>query len=295
MNALTVNGKQLTIDGVEILGYGSTSVLTDLLYLTYCQQARNVSTSTNTNIRYYEKGEAKESSYTDDPTRLLIGDMNDTPFGSFRCVYVTNVYAPSNWTTYQLQIPFSTDMANALIGDNGLQLECVFRLRNTSAKGASSNYARFVPIILGYMPRMFSYGYSYDFSSTKSVMSHLGYDFAFSGNSNGFTYNTSRKYIYLPDDSTLGTTAHHLCITVSKKNQTLKVWLDGVLSIDTTISFTDSDASVLANVGNNLQCWQLANVNNLEITQIAVREAIWKESTNYTPPSEAYLKVADYY
>ena len=277
--------------------YGTASEFETFYFLTYCQQAKNVSTSTNTNIRYYEKGEAKESSYNDNPTRLSVYDLSDTNFGSFKGVYVTSVYSPSNWNTYQMQIPFTQDMANALIGDNGLQLEFVFKLNSTGKKGAGSNYARYVPVNMGYLPRVMSYGSGYNYSRTTGALddSPINTITSFTGNTNGFTFQTSRKYIFLPSDSTLGTNPHHLVITVSKKNQFIRVWLDGVLSINTSINITDSDSTILGKVNGILQGWQMANVNNLVMTQIGIREAIWKEAINYTPPSQAYLAVADYF
>lgn len=277
--------------------YGTSSEFETFYFLTYCQQAKNVSTSTNTNIRYYEKGEAKESAYNDNPTRLAVYDLSDTNFGSFKGVYVTSVYSPSNWTTYQMQILFTQDMANALIGDNGLQLEFIFKLNSTGKKGATSNYARYVPINMGYLPRVMSYGNGYNYLRTKCALdeSPINTITSFTGNSNGFTFQTRSKYIFLPDDSTLGTTPHHLVITISKKNQFIRVWLDGVLSINTAINITDSDSTILGKVNGVLQGWQMANVNNLVMTQIGIREAIWKDAINYTPPSQAYLAVADYF
>lgn len=265
-------------------------------FLSYCQQAKNVSSSSNTNIRYYEKGVAKESPYSDNPTRLGIVDL-ESNFGTFKGVHSTTVHSPSNWTTYQMQIPFTQDMANALIGDNGLQLEFVFKLETTGSIGASTNYARYVPINMGYLPKVMSYGSGYGYSNSTGALdsSPVNTITNFTGNTNGFTFNINRKYIFLPSNSTLGTTPHHLVITVSKKNQFIRIWLDGVLSINTSINITDSDSTILGKVGSALQGWQMANVKNLIMTQIGVREAIWKDATNYTPPSQAYLAVADYF
>lgn len=265
-------------------------------FLSYCQQAKNVSTSTNTNIRYYEKGVAKESAYSDNPTRLGIVNL-ESNFGTFKGVHATSVYSPSNWTTYQMQIPFTQDMANALIGDNGLQLEFVFKLESTGSIGAYSNYARYIPVNMGYLPKVMSYGSGFNYSSSTGALdgSPISTITRFTGNTNGFTFQTSRKYIFLPSNSTLGTTPHHLVITVSKKNQFIRIWLDGVLSINTSINIADSYSTILGKVGGALQGWQMANVKNLIITQIGVREAIWKDATNYIPPSQAYLAVADYF
>lgn len=272
------------------------SVFESFYFLSYCQQAKNVSSSLNTNIRYYEKGVAKESPYNDNPTRLGIVDL-ESNFGTFKGVHSTSVYSPANWTTYQMQIPFTQDMANALIGDNGLQLELVFKLESTGNIGATSNYARYVPVNMGYLPRVMSYGSGYNYSRSTGALddSPITTITNFTGNTNGFTFQTSRKYIFLPSNSTLGTTPHHLVITVSKKNQFIRIWLDGVLSINTAINIADSDSTILGKVGSALQGWQMANVNNLIVTQIGVREAVWTEAQNYNSPSAPYLAVSEYF
>lgn len=271
-------------------------IINKLAICTYCQRVNTIDTSlSRTNIRYYEKGVAKEAGYSDNPTRLSICDMN-TSFGVFKGVYTTSRYAPGNWTTSQMNIPLTTDMANALI-DDGLQLECVFRLRNTNAHSASTNYARYIPINMGYMPSLFCWGISYGWKSDRPGMNGgLINNVSWQTVTNNFSTTTSSgNKLFLPTNSTLGTTAHHLAITTSKKNGYIRVWLDGVLSAYGTGSISDSDSTILGKVGQTFHGWQMANEANLEISQIVYRDAIWTESINYTPPTEPYLAVADYY
>lgn len=308
---LKLGGKLLTVSGSSPV----PSEFESFYFLTYFQRANSItgSGSSNTNVRYYEKGVAKEASYNDNPTRFTLGDMLNTNFGSFKCAYATSYYAPGNWTTYQMGVPFTQDMATALCTGNGLQMEYVFRLRSTTLSVPPSNYARYVPVPnidggnYGFarpmtIPRQLSYGSGYGYSTTQVTFTQAGADgfvTDWSGLYNGFTRTTGTyKRVRGPSNSELGTTPHHVCFTLSRKNERMRAWLDGVLSIDVPVNFSgsqDTQEVIMQQVGNLYHGWQICNVGKLEITQLGYREAVWTETMNYTPPTQAYLAVEDYF
>lgn len=305
---LKIGNKILTVSDSPV----PPPVFESFYFLTYFQRANSISGSgsTNTNVRYYEKGVAKEAGYTDNPTRFTQGDMLNTDFGSFKCSYVTNYYAPSNWTTYQIGVPFTQDMADSICTGNGLQMEFIFRLRDTSLSVPSSNYARYLPAPninggnYGFaramtITRPFCYGsgYGYDRSRFCFTGGTLNYISDYSSLTNDFRI-TSYPRLQGPSNSTLGTSAHHLCFVLSRKYEFFRIWLDGVLSGNMPVDFTgnqDSQEVIMQQVGNLYHGWQICNVGQLEITQLGYREAVWTEARNYTPPTQAYLAVEDYF
>jgi hypothetical protein len=309
---LKIGDKILTVSDSPV----PPSVFDSFYFLTYFQRANSISGSgsTNTNVRYYEKGVAKEAGYTDNPTRFTQGEMLNTDFGSFKCSYDTEAkpYAPSNWTTYQIGVPFTQDMANALATGAGLQMEYIFRLRNTSLKVPSGNYARYMPAHNGNaygfgraytIPRQFSYGGGYGYETSRACIQAGADNFVtdFSSLTNGWVSTTgggspSSRHTRMPSNTTLGTTPHHVCFTLSKQTSKLRIWLDGVLSGDLPVDMTaDSVEYINSVVGNLYHGWQICNVGGIEITQLGYREAVWTEARNYTPPTQAYLAVEDYF
>jgi hypothetical protein len=315
---LTFNGDVLSKNGAGLLFEDSheDSQFESFFFLTYFQRANTISGSgsSNTNVRYYEKGEAKEASYSDNPIRFTQGDLLNTDFGSFKCSYATSYYAPSNWTTYQIGVPFTQDMATALATGAGLQMEYVFRLRSTTLSVPSGNYARYVPApnidgnAYGFgrsytIPRQLAYGGGYGYDKNRGAIQAGadGFITDFNSLTNGWESSiaggspTSRR-TRMPSNSTLGTTPHHMCLTLSKQTSKLRIWLDGVLSGDLPVDMSaDSVEYINSVVGNLYHGWQICNVGGIEITQLGYREAVWTEAINYAPPSEAYLKIEDYF
>lgn len=291
-----------------------TKLFKSFYYLTYFQRANSISGSgsSKTNVRYYEKGVAKEAGYTDNPTRFTQGDMLNTDFGSFKCSYTNSYYFINNWTSYQVGVPFTQDMADSLCTGEGLQMEFVFRLQNTSLSiGSTTESVRYCPApnISGAnygfyrpmcIPRPFCYGsgYGYDrsrFSLTGGPTISTISDY--SSLTNNFIV-TSYPRLQGPTNSTLGTSAHHLCFVLSRKHGFLRIWLDGVLSGNLPVDFSgnqDSQEVIMQQVGQLYHGWQICNVGKLEITQLGYREATWTEAVNYTPPTEAYLAMEDYF
>lgn len=309
---LKIGGKLLTVHEDA----PAPSEFESFYFLTYFQRANSItgSGSSNTNVRYYEKGVAKEAEYNDNPTRFTQGDMLNTNFGSFKCAYATSAYSPANWTTYQIGVPFTQDMATALATGAGLQMEYVFRLRSTSLSVPGSNYARYVPVpnisgnAYGFgrsytIPRQFAYGSGYGHTNSRGAIQSGADGFVtdFSSLTNGWESSTGGGYpatrrTRMPDNTTLGTTAHHMCLTLSKQTSKLRIWLDGVLSGDLPVDMTaDSVEYINSVVGNLYHGWQICNVGGIEITQLGYREAVWTEARNYTPPTQAYLAVEDYF
>ena len=305
---LKIGGKLLTVHEEQ-----PQSDFESFYFLTYFQRANSIagSGSSNTNVRYYEKGVAKEAAYTDNPTRFTQGDMLSTDFGSFKCSYATSYYAPANWTTYQMGVPFTQDMATALATGAGLQMEYVFRLRSTTLSVPGGNYSRYVPApnidgnAYGFgraytIPRVFNYGSGYGQRTTQASFTSGADNFIsdFSSLTNGFerTAQSGSTKTRWPTNTALGTTPHHMCLTLSKQTSKFRIWLDGVLSGDLPVNMSaDSVEYINSVVGNLYHGWQICNVGGIEITQLGYREAVWTEARNYTPPTQAYLAVEDYF
>lgn len=315
---LSFNGQVLSMDGEALSLSSSPPIPTfnSFFFLTYFQRANSISGSgsSNNNVRYYEKGTAKEASYSDDPIRFRQGDMLNTRFGSFKCSYANSYYSPSNWTTYQVGVPFTQDMADSLATGEGLQMEYIFRLQNTSLSVPGGNYARFVPApnidgnAYGFgrsytIPRQIAFGSGYGYMSNRGAIQSGADNFVtdYSSLTNGWESSTGggipeTRRTRMPNNVTLGTTPHHLCITLSKKKERMRIWLDGILSGDLPVNMSaDSVEYINSVVGNLYHGWQICNIGKIEITQLGYTEAVWTDAVNYTPPTQAYLKVEDYF
>lgn len=308
-NILKIGGKLLTVNEDA----PSPSEFERFYFLTYFQRANSItgSGSSNTNVRYYEKGVAKEAAYTDNPTRFTQGDMLNTTFGSFKCSYINSYYNPNNWTAYQVGVPFTQDMADSICIGNGLQMEFVFRLQSTTLSVGSSNQSvKYCPApnISGAdygfyramcIPRPFCYGggWGYDQSRFCFTGGSINNISDYSSLTNGFSLSSYPR-LQAPSNSTLGTTAHHLCFVLSRKHGFWRIWLDGVLSGNIPVDFSgnqDSQEVIMQQVGQLYHGWQICNTGKLEITQLGYREAVWTEARDYTPPTQAYLAVEDYF
>ena len=238
-----------------------------------------------TNFRYYNKGEAAYSAYNNNPSRFS-RTQSTTNIGDMNTIYVSNYYAPSNWTTYQFRYTYTAEDLGYMINGDGLQIEIVYKNAATSVPGG--NYARYW--IDTFPVNLWNSGSGYNYRA--SYLDSDGFSNAFTLSnvvtSNNWSYSYSRAR-RSKDTSNW----HHLVIVISKKNNYIRFWDNGILSFKADLTWNKTDSEILS-AGYMLNA-QLANLPNMYVSQLGVREAVWTEAQNYNIPSAPYLAISDYF
>lgn len=252
--------------------------------LTYFMRLSDLGLS-GTNFRYYNKGEATTSAYNDNPSRFS-HTTSSTSFGDMNTIYVGSVYSPGNWTTYQFRYTYTAEDLNYMINGNGLQIEIVYM--NTSTSTPYSNYARYwmstFPVNLWNSGSGYNYSYGYldsDGFSDAFTLSNV-----VASNNWSYSYSRARRS---KDTSKW----HHLVIVISKKNNYIRFWDNGVLSFKADLTWNKTDEQILS--ANYMLNANLANLPNMYVSQLGVREAVWTEAKNYDPPTTPYLSTSEYF
>lgn len=245
-----------------------------------------------TNFRYYNKGEATYSAYNDNPSRFS-HTTSSTSFGNMNTIYVGSAYAPGNFSTYQFRYNYTAEDLNNLIDGNGLQIEIVYM--NTSTSTPGGNYARYWMSTFPGNLWNSGNGYQYtsgnlDFEFNPSSTYTLGTVNAYNNWSYGYYSQTSNYRARRAKNTNVW---HHLVVVISKKNNCLRIWDNGILSINATLTWNKTDAEI-RNTSYMLNA-NLANLPNMYVSQLGVREAVWTEAKNYDPPTAPYLSTSEYF
>lgn len=250
-------------------------------------------------FRYYNKGQAAVAEYTDDPSRLTSA-TSTTTFGDMNTVRCNTTYAPASWTTYQFRYDLTTEDVGYMLTGNGLQIECVY-MWSSWGSVPSNNYAR--AWVSQFPVNLWNCGSGYGYTTN-----YLYADLPMTDNFNiatVATYTTPGTWDYinryqgaygLRRSKNLGSW-RHMVVTISKKNNFLRIWDNGVLQFDATLNWLKTDNEILSVVSGDgfKNSVNIANLSYFYVSQFGVREAVWTEARDYTAPTEPYLAIGDYF
>lgn len=90
---------------------------------------------------------------------------------------------------------------------------------------------------------------------------------------------------------------HHLVVTISKKNNFLRIWDNGVLQFNATLNWLKTDNEILSVVSGDgfKNSVNIGNLAEFYVSQFGVREGVWTDAIDYTAPTQPYLAIGDYF